>query len=47
LPLRDAFSVLFFVSVGMLFEPTILLEQPVHVLGDLAPVSPDTQAVAV
>ncbi|MDO9195922.1 YbaL family putative K(+) efflux transporter [Rhodoferax sp.] len=32
LPLRDAFSVLFFVSVGMLFEPTILLEQPVHVL---------------
>lgn len=32
LPLRDAFSVLFFVSVGMLFEPTILIEQPVHVL---------------
>lgn len=32
LPLRDAFSVLFFVSVGMLFKPTILLEQPVHVL---------------
>jgi len=28
LPLRDAFSVLFFVSVGMLFEPTILMEQP-------------------
>ncbi|MDD2728529.1 YbaL family putative K(+) efflux transporter [Malikia sp.] len=33
LPLRDAFSVLFFVSVGMLFEPSILLEQPLHVLG--------------
>jgi CPA2 family monovalent cation:H+ antiporter-2 len=32
LPLRDAFSVLFFVSVGMLFEPTILLEQPIRVL---------------
>ena len=32
LPLRDAFSVLFFVSVGMLFEPRILLEQPLHVL---------------
>lgn len=32
LPLRDAFSVLFFVSVGMLFEPTILIEQPLHVL---------------
>jgi CPA2 family monovalent cation:H+ antiporter-2 len=28
LPLRDAFAVLFFVSVGMLFEPSILIEQP-------------------
>ena len=36
LPLRDAFSVLFFVSVGMLFEPDILIEQPVHVLGVVA-----------
>lgn len=33
LPLRDAFSVLFFVSVGMLFEPSILFEEPLHVLG--------------
>lgn len=32
LPLRDAFSVLFFVSVGMLFEPKILLEAPLSVL---------------
>ncbi len=32
LPLRDAFAVLFFVSVGMLFDPNILLEQPLHVL---------------
>jgi monovalent cation:H+ antiporter-2, CPA2 family len=32
LPLRDAFAVLFFVSVGMLFEPAILLEQPWRVL---------------
>lgn len=32
LPLRDAFSVLFFVSVGMLFEPKILIEEPLHVL---------------
>jgi CPA2 family monovalent cation:H+ antiporter-2 len=32
LPLRDAFSVLFFVSVGMLFEPSILFEEPLHVL---------------
>lgn len=36
LPLRDAFSVLFFVSVGMLFEPSILMEQPIHVLGVVA-----------
>jgi CPA2 family monovalent cation:H+ antiporter-2 len=32
LPLRDAFSVLFFVSVGMLFDPQVLVEQPVKVL---------------
>ena len=32
LPLRDAFAVLFFVSVGMLFDPTILIEQPWQVL---------------
>ncbi len=36
LPLRDAFSVLFFVSVGMLFDPMILIEQPVHLLGVIA-----------
>ena len=33
LPLRDAFAVLFFVSVGMLFDPMILIQQPVAVLG--------------
>ena len=33
LPLRDAFSVLFFVSVGMLFEPAIVLQEPWRVLG--------------
>jgi len=32
LPLRDAFSVLFFVSVGMLFEPAILVDEPLRVL---------------
>jgi K+:H+ antiporter len=32
LPLRDAFSVLFFVSVGMLFEPQVLIREPFHVL---------------
>jgi CPA2 family monovalent cation:H+ antiporter-2 len=31
LPLRDAFAVLFFVSVGMLFDPKILIEQPLMV----------------
>jgi monovalent cation:H+ antiporter-2, CPA2 family len=31
LPLQDAFSVLFFVSVGMLFNPFILVEQPFKV----------------
>ncbi|WP_052190700.1 cation:proton antiporter [Chitinibacter sp. ZOR0017] len=33
LPLRDAFAVLFFVSVGMLFNPAIILEQPLALLG--------------
>ncbi|MGH6648640.1 YbaL family putative K(+) efflux transporter [Aquabacterium sp.] len=32
LPLRDAFSVLFFVSVGMLFNPSVLIEEPLKVL---------------
>ena len=35
LPLQDAFAVLFFVSVGMLFDPAILLEKPLHVLATL------------
>ncbi|MBS0277137.1 MAG: Kef family K(+) transporter [Proteobacteria bacterium] len=28
LPLRDAFAVLFFVSVGMIFDPLVILRQP-------------------
>jgi len=32
LPLRDAFAVLFFVSVGMLFDPSVLLRDPLPVL---------------
>ncbi|WDZ97884.1 YbaL family putative K(+) efflux transporter [Herbaspirillum sp. WKF16] len=32
LPLRDAFSVLFFVSVGMLFDPSVLVREPLLVL---------------
>ncbi len=35
LPLRDAFAVLFFVSVGMLFDPMIIVERPLSVLGVL------------
>ncbi len=31
LPLRDAFAVLFFISIGMLFNPDIILHQPWHV----------------
>jgi CPA2 family monovalent cation:H+ antiporter-2 len=36
LPLRDAFAVLFFVSVGMLFDPSIILREPWSLLGTLA-----------
>ncbi|HEX5932016.1 MAG TPA: YbaL family putative K(+) efflux transporter [Methyloceanibacter sp.] len=35
LPLRDAFAVLFFVSVGMLFDPAILIREPVPVVATL------------
>ena len=35
LPLREAFSVLFFVSVGMLFDPSILLQDPLEILAVL------------
>jgi CPA2 family monovalent cation:H+ antiporter-2 len=35
LPLQDAFAVLFFVSVGMLFDPSILVQEPVAVLSAL------------
>jgi monovalent cation:proton antiporter-2 (CPA2) family protein len=36
LPLRDAFSVLFFVSVGMLFDPAVVLRLPGHLLATVA-----------
>ncbi|KDB09303.1 sodium/hydrogen exchanger [Burkholderia sp. lig30] len=32
LPLRDAFSVLFFISVGMLFDPGVLVNEPLRVI---------------
>ena len=36
LPFRDAFSVLFFVSVGMLFDPQVLVHEPYHVMAVVA-----------
>src|SRR5256885_3581254 len=35
LPLRDAFAVLFFVSVGMLFNPSVILSHPLSLLATL------------
>jgi CPA2 family monovalent cation:H+ antiporter-2 len=35
-PLQDAFAVLFFVAVGMLFDPSILIREPLRVLAVLA-----------
>jgi CPA2 family monovalent cation:H+ antiporter-2 len=35
LPMRDTFAVIFFVSVGMLFDPAILIEQPLMVAAAL------------
>ncbi len=36
LPLQDAFAVLFFVSVGMLFDPMVIVQEPVRVLATVA-----------
>jgi CPA2 family monovalent cation:H+ antiporter-2 len=36
LPLRDAFAVLFFVSVGMLFDPAVVLKEPMKLLAVVA-----------
>lgn len=47
LPLQDAFAVLFFVSVGMLFNPVILLESPGKVLAVVALVMGLKPAVAL
>jgi CPA2 family monovalent cation:H+ antiporter-2 len=47
LPLRDAFAVLFFVSVGMLFDPQVLIEEPLRVLAVIAIVMLGTPLVAI
>lgn len=36
LPLQDAFAVLFFVSVGMLFDPQVLVDKPLQVMATVA-----------
>jgi CPA2 family monovalent cation:H+ antiporter-2 len=36
LPFRDSFSVLFFVSVGMLFDPQVLVHEPLHIMAVVA-----------
>ncbi len=46
LPLRDAFAVLFFVSIGMVFNPAIFLEQPAHLLMALCIVTLGTGGAA-
>ncbi|MCI0705304.1 MAG: cation:proton antiporter, partial [Planctomycetia bacterium] len=46
LPMRDAFAVLFFVSVGMLFDPTFLLKAPGLVVATLAVVLVGTPLAA-
>ena len=47
LPLRDAFAVLFFVSVGMLFDPQIVIEEPLRVLAVIAIVMVGSPLVAI
>ncbi len=46
-PLQDAFAVLFFVAVGMLFDPAILLAEPVKLLAVLAVVLLGKAAIAI
>ena len=46
LPLRDAFAVLFFVSVGMLFNPAVLVEDPLAVAATFLTIVAGKSAVA-
>ncbi|PYD48327.1 YbaL family putative K(+) efflux transporter [Novacetimonas pomaceti] len=47
LPLRDAFAVLFFISVGMLFNPGIMLHDPLPLLATLGVIMIATPAITV
>jgi len=46
LPMRDAFAVLFFVSVGMLFDPMIIVQQPLPVLATFLIITVGKPAIA-
>jgi monovalent cation:H+ antiporter-2, CPA2 family len=47
LPLRDAFSVLFFVSVGMLFDPSVVIREPTKLLATVGIIMLGKTAAAV
>jgi monovalent cation:H+ antiporter-2, CPA2 family len=47
LPLRDAFAVLFFVSVGMLFDPQVVLREPLKLAAVVAIILVGKTAAAV
>ncbi len=46
LPLRDAFAVLFFVSVGMLFNPSVILSHPIALVATLIIITVGKSAIA-
>jgi len=46
LPMRDAFAVLFFVSVGMLFDPMIIVQHPLPVLATFLIITVGKPAIA-
>ncbi|HVX39668.1 MAG TPA: cation:proton antiporter [Gemmatimonadaceae bacterium] len=46
LPLQDAFAVLFFVAVGMVFDPRVLMERPLAVLATVLIVTVGKAAVS-
>ncbi len=47
LPFQNAFSVLFFVSVGMLFDPSILWREPLAVIGTLGVIILGKSTIAI
>lgn len=47
LPLRDAFAVLFFVSVGMLFNPSVMFTHPLQLLATMAVIAIGTPLTAL